>query len=57
MSKFKLVHTKRCGLDVWVISKDDRELHCFLSEQYARTRFERIKQQLDREMQNAMPTV
>lgn len=46
---YRLVHTKQCGLDVWLITKDGRTLHSFLSEQYARVRFERIKQTIERE--------
>lgn len=43
-----LIHTKQYGLDVWCIMQHGRTMHTFLSEQYARMRFDRIKQALDR---------
>lgn len=45
---YKIVPTRRYGLDLWTITKDGRTIHSFFSEGYARTVFERIKQKCAR---------
>lgn len=47
-SLLSLHQTHRLGLEVWVIRFCGRELHTFLSEQIARTKFERIRMELSK---------
>lgn len=44
----KLEHTRRLGLEVWIITLGGQELTVYLSEQYARARFERLRQEYER---------
>ena len=41
---YRIVQSRKYGLDLWLITKDGRPIHSFFSEGYARTIFERIKQ-------------
>lgn len=42
----ELIHTKRLGLELWVIRFADREIHTFLSERHARSRYELLRNKL-----------
>lgn len=51
----KLHHTNRLGLEVWVITMGRLELHTFLSERIARTKFERIRIDMERAANAPIP--
>lgn len=45
---YRIVPARRFGLDLWLITKDNRTIHSFFSREYAVTVFDRIKKTIER---------
>lgn len=43
---YRVVQQRKHGLDIWVITRDGQPIHCFLSREYALTRFDAIRKRL-----------